>query len=125
VQPSLSIDSSDCALGGPCDIVCYNSTHLTGGRFVWDFGDGSTRQQTLEPIAISHTYTTFGTFAINLTAFDVLGNSGSVSRTVTLPQAPAQYLHIGSVRTTGLANGNWDATEIGANQAPDICACEA
>ncbi|HSC28224.1 MAG TPA: PKD domain-containing protein [Vicinamibacterales bacterium] len=57
------------------------------GRFIvsytWDFGDGSPRVTTLEPVA-SRTYAAANTYTVTLVVTDDLGSEASVSVTVTV-----------------------------------------
>ena len=53
----------------------------TGLTYVWDFGDNSTGSSVSPP---AHTYTA-GTYTVRLTVVDSLGQSGTTTRSVTVP----------------------------------------
>jgi PGF-CTERM protein len=62
------------------------STSLSGNitRYEWDFGDGSTASGS-QP---SHTYTSPGTYTVDLTVTNDLGNTTETDETVTVTNAP-------------------------------------
>ena len=64
------------------DNVFFNasSSTLTDGTFSWDFGDG-TRGSGVNPI---HSYGQARTFTVSLTVRNALGQSASISKTVTV-----------------------------------------
>ncbi|MCB0778549.1 MAG: PKD domain-containing protein, partial [Flavobacteriales bacterium] len=62
----------------PIQIDFLNTS--TGNQWIWDFGDGSAPDSTYQP---SHTYTTPGTFTVQLVAFDSL--SCNLADTITFP----------------------------------------
>jgi len=75
----------------PGDPVNFtNTTSISGGTitYVWDFGDGSPTSTQVSP---THTYSTSGTFSIELIANTPKGCSDTISKTIqiTLPTADA------------------------------------
>jgi len=56
-------------------------------EFEWDFGDGTVIERD-EPVDVTHTYRTGGTFEVTLTATDERGMAGSYSATVEVEGPP-------------------------------------
>ena len=82
--PVFSTPSSNPAQG---QAVLFDAQESTGSiaQYRWDFGDGGTGVgQT-----VSHTFSQVGTFFVRLTLVDQAGRTASVSRTISVGQAPA------------------------------------
>lgn len=89
--------------------------------WLWDFGDGSAKSTLQNP---THTYTTYGSFTVTLTASSAGGCSNSVTKTayvnvikpiVSIPSLPAfgcaPYTFTPSISVTqaeGIASYHWD-----------------
>ena len=70
--------------------LTFNDTGNTIQRITVDYGDGTDAVSYAgKPTSINHTYTTGGTFAVRVTAFDQFGNT-SVGGTSVLVSAKAQ-----------------------------------
>ena len=77
-------------VNAPAEITAGTPAYLTGSvakgtaSYTWEFGDGSTG----DGAGISKTWKTPGTYTVNLTA-DLAGQTGTVSRVITVKAAPA------------------------------------
>ncbi|MBX7225633.1 MAG: PKD domain-containing protein [Chitinophagales bacterium] len=90
----------------PCDGRSWQFTNLTqptsslGTTFVWEFGDGST----IDAVSPSHSYASFGTVNVKLTANNF--NTCPVTKSITLP------LEIKDLSGAITANFNYTAGKI-------------
>lgn len=50
----------------------------------WDFGDGSTSSTTDLTATLEHTYSSVGTYTVSITAYDVSGNEGSDTASISI-----------------------------------------
>jgi hypothetical protein len=58
-------------------------------RVIVDFGDGSASQTiTGQPSAVTHTYTTAGSYTVRVTAFDTFGDTANATGSVTVTPRP-------------------------------------
>ena len=66
----------------PEDVVYFNasSSTLANGTYVWDFGDGSSGTG----VTPTHSYSLERTFTVTLTVRNQLGQSASISKTITV-----------------------------------------
>jgi PKD repeat protein len=66
----------------PGDVIFFNasSSTATNPSYSWDFGDGTSATG----VAPTHTYTLARTFAVTLTVRNELGQTASVSKTITV-----------------------------------------
>lgn len=65
--------------------VTFSNFSLNATTFAWDFGDGNT-STVKDPV---HTFATFGTFTIALTAFNIEGDTAKFSQTIELKDPDA------------------------------------
>lgn len=80
--PTAGFSVSDGCSGSP---VSFTNTSEGAIQWLWDMGDGAFYSLA----EVQHTYTNSGTFAVTLTAIDVLGCEDSFSSTVTIAPVPA------------------------------------
>ncbi len=68
------------------ELVFANTSTLAFGSmgYAWDFGDGGIAN-TINP---KHTYSTFGTLNVSLTATSIFGCVGQVTKAITMKEAP-------------------------------------
>jgi PKD repeat protein len=71
------------------EVITFNASasNPDGGTIVeyfWDFGDGTNGTG----VVVTHTYSTFGTFTVNLTVTDSEGLSNSITQEVNVRQYP-------------------------------------
>jgi hypothetical protein len=85
--------------------VTFPLTYSTTGgspiqRISVDWGDGTSNSYTGTPSSVNHTYTSGGTFAMRVTAFDAFGNTSSGGTSLTVGARPQPTVSI----TTGAQN---------------------
>lgn len=88
-------------------------------NYAWDFGDGQTGQGA----TTNHTYTTAGTFTINLTVTDDSGNQASFEQAVVVrDESPLAHwsLDEGTGSVAADAAGSYDGTVQGATWATGL-----
>jgi len=69
--------------------VVFRNTSTQGGRFFWDFGDGTTLETTEKEDTIYHTYSGFGTFSARLIAL----GCGEEADTLDFMVSPKLHAH--------------------------------
>ncbi len=75
-----------------------NSTDDNGiVTWLWEFGDGNTAATE----KTNHTYTSARTFAVNLTVWDAIGQSDTVSLSITVTNLPPEAIAMVTPSTTG------------------------
>ena len=85
------------AAGGPYTVTAGQPTTLSGSatdpgtadmtaglRYTWDFGDGTPTVSGMNMTAPAHTYTVAGTYTVTLLVTDSAGQTGTISRTITV-----------------------------------------
>ncbi|NVK28052.1 MAG: PKD domain-containing protein [Flavobacteriia bacterium] len=87
--------------------VNFTNTSTGSGDFAWDFGDGTTSTQT-NP---SHTYTTSGTYQVQLIASGCIGSPDTITQSVTVQGNPTYTVSPDSLYSTvscgGVASGSF------------------
>ena len=106
-------------VGRTCSVDAEASTDDFGiTNYLWSWGDGQTTSGTNS--APSHTYAANGTYTINLTVSDIVGQTASTSQTVSFDQAPVASFTINCIGRScdvdasassddlGIASYSWD-----------------
>jgi PKD repeat protein len=104
--PSFSASPPSVGSGGTVKLDASGSSSLNGAitDYAWDF-DGSASYSTDagSSAAISHTFTTPGTYTVDLRVTDSAGATATTSHTVTVRPAPTAYEHAVEA-TTGVSH---------------------
>jgi len=72
----------------PFPVTFTNNSVGAGLTYAWNFGDGGTSTQT----SPTHTYTTFGSFTVSLTATNAQGCSTTQTTSINVTQTEANFL---------------------------------
>jgi len=69
--------------------VCYDASPSSDpdgfSQYIWTFGDGSPDMHWSQPMYLTHTYASPGTYAVTLMAVDREGQTGTVTKSVVIP----------------------------------------
>ncbi len=108
--------TSDVQTGiGPLNVSFTDKSTYMPTSWLWDFGDGDSTNATVQnPV---HTYTSAGTYNVNLTATNVAGSNSSVNSgyiTVTMAAAPVANF------TSDVQNGKVPLTVTFTDQSTNI-----
>ena len=97
---SFSVDKTACA--APCEVLITNNSRNTTS-YSWDFGDGTTGNQT--DSSFTHSYPDQGMYIINMTATGPNGSDDAepVMVNVTAPVPPVAAFEVDSVNHNGFA----------------------
>jgi PKD repeat protein len=90
VWPIPDFDPSTLTGCSPLEVNFVNTTTYGGAPFSWDFGDGSTSNQT----NVIHTFQEPGIYNVRLTATAPLGNTVSKEKTITVYGHPTASFDI-------------------------------
>jgi PKD repeat protein len=97
--PEVSFGASTMTGRAPLNVSFTNTTlGIDAGSkivFDWDFGDGTTQKATIVTNAVSHSYTTAGTFTVTLTEYnsDAPGTTATATKTITVTEATSMNLN--------------------------------
>jgi gliding motility-associated-like protein len=82
----------------PFTVLFNNNSTGSGIRYTWNFGDGSPLQVTNTAITVSHSYTTYGSFIVSLTATDTTVVNGcsatKILNAITVQQPLVNFLYV-------------------------------
>lgn len=77
--PALPVANFTCTIQG--NTVTFTNLSQHAVNYVWDFGDGSAASTDSFP---QHTYSDFGTYTVELTAFNSTGEYDTATKTITI-----------------------------------------
>ena len=102
-------DLINCLLPGDpstSEVVTFYNTTTNGVSYSWNFGDGSGIFTTASLASFNHTYTTFGTFTVSMTATHANGCTSTATLTVVFEKYVSAAMTLNILEYSGCAPHN-------------------